>query len=371
MADKLIVRDFGPIRNAELDIKKTTVLIGPQGSGKSTLAKLVAFAADNGWRFALLSNTGLSNFLSDYQLQGYITGTSFFKIFGKELVIVCENLSFSGNFKEDFSGKSEILNIKKQQSRGEITFFEMESMIREKLSRPIYVPAERTLYSTVSEIIFSLAANKIPLPQAILDFGNKFENARRAITEFQTIITDIKYSFSNGKDMIISKDVIIPLSASASGYQALVPMQLVVEYLSKESALEFVVEEPELNLYPTTQKKLIYYLVDKCTKLDNQLLLTTHSPYVLSSLNNLLFAYKVAQKHPEQAEEISKIIPKESWLNPEDFAAYFVADGTVKSITSPITGLIAENELDGVSEDITDEFNALMEIYRTQNETSH
>ncbi|HEV7381595.1 MAG TPA: AAA family ATPase, partial [Dyadobacter sp.] len=46
MADKLIVRDFGPIKNAELDIKKTTVLIGPQGSGKSTLAKLVASCLD-------------------------------------------------------------------------------------------------------------------------------------------------------------------------------------------------------------------------------------------------------------------------------------------------------------------------------------
>jgi predicted ATPase len=42
MADKLIVENFGPItQRTELDIKKTTVFIGPQGSGKSTLAKFL------------------------------------------------------------------------------------------------------------------------------------------------------------------------------------------------------------------------------------------------------------------------------------------------------------------------------------------
>ena len=46
MNEKLIVKNFGPIREAELDLKKVTVFIGPQGSGKSTLAKLVAICKD-------------------------------------------------------------------------------------------------------------------------------------------------------------------------------------------------------------------------------------------------------------------------------------------------------------------------------------
>jgi predicted ATPase len=33
MGEKLIVKDFGPISSATLDIKKITVFIGPQGSG--------------------------------------------------------------------------------------------------------------------------------------------------------------------------------------------------------------------------------------------------------------------------------------------------------------------------------------------------
>ena len=39
---KLTVKNVGPIREAEFEVKKHTVFIGPQGSGKSTLAKLIA-----------------------------------------------------------------------------------------------------------------------------------------------------------------------------------------------------------------------------------------------------------------------------------------------------------------------------------------
>ena len=40
--EKLYIKKFGPIHEAEISINKTTVLIGEQGSGKSTIAKLYA-----------------------------------------------------------------------------------------------------------------------------------------------------------------------------------------------------------------------------------------------------------------------------------------------------------------------------------------
>jgi predicted ATPase len=363
MADKLIVRDFGPIKNAELDIKKTTLLIGPQGSGKSTLAKLVALASNNSWRNIIGNDSDLHYILSDYQLLDYASSNSYFEILGRETVTEFSKGGFHTSLRDTYPGKSEILEYQSRLASSGLRYSDVVIEFVSKVSRPIYIPAERTLFSTIARIIFSLTANKIPIPQSISDFGNKFESAKEVINEFQTIVEGVKYTVVNGRDMVSSNGINIPLSDSASGFQALIPMQLVVESFSKEPIIEFIVEEPELNLYPTTQKKLVYYLADKCTKQENQLLLTTHSPYVLSSLNNLLFAFKVAQKYPEQADEIANIIPRESWLNPDEFAAYFVADGTVRSIINPKTGLISENELDGVSEDIGDEFDALMEIY--------
>jgi hypothetical protein len=94
--------------------------------------------------------------------------------------------------------------------------------------------------------------------------------------------------------------------------------------------------------------------------------MTTHSPYVLSAINNLIFAYKVAHEVPEKAEEVAKIIPREQWLNPEDVAAYYVGDGTVTSIMEDEVGLIGENELDAISEDIAGERDILFKILKSK-----
>lgn len=38
--ESLLIKNFGPIAEAAIDVNKVTVLIGRQGSGKSTVAKL-------------------------------------------------------------------------------------------------------------------------------------------------------------------------------------------------------------------------------------------------------------------------------------------------------------------------------------------
>ncbi|MCF2442457.1 AAA family ATPase [Dyadobacter sp. CY345] len=351
MADKLIIRDFGPIKNAELDIKKTTVLIGPQGSGKSTLAKLVAIfnSLQNGEEdlIALLSRYSLS--------RKYITGGTILEK-SKEVDSFTRKIIFE-SLKLNFDFNTSQIGVKARDFEDFKNF---------------YIPAERTFLPLFIDSIFELITQETSIPKFISEFARVYFIAKSKITTLPVEYLDVSYKNENGNDYIFSSesgDVL--LSESASGYQSIFPMKLVIENNINNVGNFFIIEEPELNLYPSTQKSLIYDLTDKCTRKGGHLLMTTHSPYVLSSLNTLLFAYKVAQKHPERAEEIAKVIPKESWLNPDDFIAYFVAEGTIRSITSSTTGLIAENELDGVSEDIMDEFNALMEIYRTENATSH
>lgn len=373
MADKLIVRNFGPIKDAELDIKKMTVLIGPQGSGKSTLAKLVAAATNISWHFMVQEGYDAKLYLSDYGIQNYINSESYFSYNQHSLEVVLLNsignsvndqyLAVNPLFKVTNFKLKEIINAFKE---GNISNDEKAVKIQELIFTPIYIPSERMMLPIVKDASLSLQLNRIPLPMSLLYFGSEFEQARKKIPFLETLMNGVSYEFLNGEDLISFGGKHLNLSEAASGYQALIPMQVIIEYLHFEKRKNFIVEEPELNLYPPTQKKLVNYLVERCVKKDNQLLITTHSPYILSSLNNLLFAFKVAQKHPEQTEKIAKIIPQESWLNPDEFAAYFVDNGTVRSIVNPNTGLISENELDGVSEDIGDEFDGLMEIYRDQ-----
>ena len=46
MNEQLVVKNFGPIKDATVDFKRVTVFIGPTGGGKSTLAKLAAIMGE-------------------------------------------------------------------------------------------------------------------------------------------------------------------------------------------------------------------------------------------------------------------------------------------------------------------------------------
>lgn len=136
-----------------------------------------------------------------------------------------------------------------------------------------------------------------------------------------------------------------------------------------KSFYRFIIEEPELNLYPTTQKDLIYSLIGglqpNIAYKNAEWVITTHSPYVLSSFNTLMLAYKVGNQSDELRAEVEKIIPSRCWINPDEFAAYYVDNGTVRSIVNPQTGLIADNELDDVSEELADEQDKLLALRRS------
>ena len=53
-----------------------------------------------------------------------------------------------------------------------------------------------------------------------------------------------------------------------------------------------VIEEPELNLFPSTQHFLIDWIIKKVRKSNGSIVITTHSPYVLSVVDNFKFFSK-------------------------------------------------------------------------------
>ncbi|AMJ67228.1 hypothetical protein AXW84_18670 [Hymenobacter sp. PAMC 26628] len=164
--------------------------------------------------------------------------------------------------------------------------------------------------------------------------------------------------------------ILLRLYETASGIQSVTPLLVLLEYVSRntEQAQSFIVEEPELNLYPTAQQGLLNWLVEKCTKGENDLTITTHSPYILSHLNLLLYAHHVGNKDEEKRQKVAAIIPEKYWVNPDEFAAYYVngpeGAGGIRSLLDPETKLISQNELDAVSGIQADEFDQLLDINR-------
>ena len=109
-------------------------------------------------------------------------------------------------------------------------------------------------------------------------------------------------------------------------------------------------------------------MIENCTKGDNRLIITTHSPYILTSLNNLIQAHNVVKKNPELADEVAKVVPPQYHIDLKMWQPYFVANGTAKSIMNIENQLIDANALDEVSNDISEEFGKLIQL-EFQNET--
>lgn len=105
-----------------------------------------------------------------------------------------------------------------------------------------------------------------------------------------------------------------------------------------------VIEEPEAHLHPITQKHLMHIIALMRNHIDSQIVITTHSPYLLAVLKNLLTAGRLSGKKTEAAE-IEARIPKLCWLNPDDVEVYHLKKGRSHAIVQSESEPILENPL--------------------------
>ena len=106
-----------------------------------------------------------------------------------------------------------------------------------------------------------------------------------------------------------------------------------------------VIEEPEAHLHPTTQKHFMHIIALMRNHIDSQIVMTTHSPYLLAVLKNLLTAGRRSKKNPKATAEIEARVPKLCWLMPEDVEVYHLKDGISHAIVQPKMKSILQNPL--------------------------
>lgn len=344
MKATLIIQRFGPINDLQITINKFNILIGPQAAGKSTISKVLCVIQSFEPNLSR-SSEDANKFDELKQLLAYYHIENFYK---KNTYWFFEDDNLTFELKEN-KVSFEYKKVPKSQ-------FEC-----------YYFPAERIAFPMISESIFELNLSDSTLPKYFLQFGNDFIKARRQQKTFNLPLLDVEYEYKDGKNIVtLRNNQSLLLEETSSAIQANLPMQIILQYPARV-ALLFVIEELELHCFPQLQKQVLYYIVERMKHPgweEAYVVMPTHSPYLLSAMNNLLFAGKVSRQSEQAAIAVNGIISSRSWISIEDFSAYYVKDGGATSIVDPNTGLIYENELDKVSEDLAGEFDALMELYK-------
>lgn len=259
----------------------------------------------------------------------------------------------------------------------------------------LFIPAGRSFFTSIGKALVAFEQSGI-LDPVTLEFGRRFSSMReRYFRRTPANINSISPSplspagilfseilggtlkYENGKEYIQTPDGrLIPFSALSSGQQELLPLAMAIRAMLPSADDEvrrltgggrllsrtIYIEEPEAHLFPRAQNKLVEILAAIVTRRRNtNLLITTHSPYVLSKLNNLIKAGALSRKSKTDPAALKEIVPNTSWLIPKSVNAYAIKDNKLINIMDN-SGLIAADYLDDVSGEIAVEFSKLMAL---------
>lgn len=390
--EKLEVKNFGPIAKAEIEIKPFMVFVGESGSGKSVILKLLSLFR---WiikksNFKILSKSiGVKEELYRFKIDRMLreSGLEDFCIKGSEahyyINNICISLTYDGKpnlkFPKQLSNK---LSIEKNyfitNDRFTIPMF-LNNQVLGKLPHHL----EKIFYDFVEAFEYLQTNNKVrmnifDIELSLEKYGiqnNYFINLKNTKTKLHnassgmksaSIIELISTYFATDNEYMKNQytDFILDAFSKLKNKNPNDFLENVKNIKLSKERLSLFIEEPELSLFPNAQKQMVEYLVNLCfnfnTKRDIYIAFSTHSPYLLSSLNCLLKAYQVA-KIKGLKNKVEKIVSSKYWLNINNFSAFNIKNGRLESIIDKDVGLISADNIDEVSEEINDIFQTLLD----------
>lgn len=128
-----------------------------------------------------------------------------------------------------------------------------------------------------------------------------------------------------------TQDINLEIPIVSSMVKELSPLVLYLRHLARPGEL-LIIDEPEMNLHPAAQVKIIEFLA-MLVNAGLHVLITTHSTYVIDHLTNLMDAYK--HKNQDEIAEMFLLEQKEAFISQEKVSVYLVEDGKVKNVLDP------------------------------------
>ena len=408
----LIIRNIGPIEAVELELNKINIFMGPQSSGKSTIAKIISYCL---WieknvcllrKYKDIEDNFKQRLEEFHHLDDYINQDSYIRYESVYVCITYKPKEYNSCIIEEkerirsFDYKrAKVIYIPAERNLiavpGWTSFnlpndnlksytidwgftrrlFTKESPLQIKhLNVNYYFDDKNTkdfIQNDGVETLLTSSSSGIQTSTPLyllqkvfcqynkeLAKNNSFEDASTLETVFQffrlrtTVREDVtppesEYFWYKGKYCIVKpgmKDKVIK----------------VLDNYTEIQRVQSVIEEPELNLFPETQQKLIYELISDATNSENQITITTHSPYILFALNNCMMGGLVRDNIPEEDRSTFESYP--SWIDPKLVSVYEIQDRTIRRIQDA-DGIIEDNYLNQAYKDNINEYVGLLNYY--------
>lgn len=432
MKKKLIIDNIGPIKHVELDLKRVNVIIGPQSAGKSCILKIACFCAWAEKRIQLeQGKNGFDdkNYMEENLINFHKLGGFFEKGNGAKLRYETEHLWFQYEYDKlaDAFTWGWVKEGHWTYKRSRVSYIPAERNVIATIPNWLEVSMKynsirnfvsdwmltRTFYTKENKLdvlglgvkyyydeqsgqdyielengnILQLTNGSSGIQSAVpmlVYLGFLFENQYKSgqygkisvETENEEILTHIyeKKRFGYGlKKFMASNAPFIgkigvgkKMFKSAQDYKE---CKELFEAYTKTWSSDIYLEEPEQNLFPETQVKLMYELLGNSKQRQDSLFISTHSPYVLYALNNAMLAYYV------QDTVIEEMRPEIGCLDyaydPEQVSVWQIEDGhfvgmDAKNVTiQDAKHLIRKNFFDSIMSGIMDDFNNMVNFYES------
>lgn len=379
----LHIKNFGPISDStQIELTPLMLLIGRQSSGKSIFMKVLCFCR---WieKKIMTSTEDLINQYTHYNR------------FIKELKSF-HRLN-DDYFKDDTELKydGDVLTIVYTGRTGNARIVRKRSFAEQRYnSKLCYIPAERNLISAIQNVDKTYKATERDI---LFNFIYEWNEAKEPYTRehpFRLAATGgFSYVNQSGADILLREDGYeTPAFYASSGMQSVMPLDVMTNYITncvgKNAPLSMVeyneisktdheralrrlvyqsaqlfIEEPEQNLYPESQRLVIMSIVRSLNQAlangseQSMAVITSHSPYVLSVVNVLLAAARVAHEGLDQ-----DVIDKACVLPASSISGYYIDEkGCFQNILDAEVPMLSGNDLDGVSDWVEESISKLNE----------
>ncbi len=126
----------------------------------------------------------------------------------------------------------------------------------------------------------------------------------------------------------LEEDIALEMPVVSSMVKELAPLVLYLRYLAEPNDL-LIIDEPEINLHPSVQVEIVEFL-GMLVNAGLNVLITTHSPYIVDQLVNTMKAEKHREK--EKIKNLFYLESSEAFISQELVSVYFFNEGTTQNI---------------------------------------